>query len=210
MEPVTPSIEMASTEPEAPSFADELAEDLDEVTDEQRQSAQLRAATQELPADRFIDREASWLDFNSRVLDLACDERVPLLERVRFLAIFSSNLDEFYMVRVAGLRRRLATGIAVRAPSGLSPREQLELVLERTRQLVARQVQVFDDIQPALAEEGIRVLRWDDIDHDDRKPLHELFRDRVFPVLTPLAVDPAHPFPYISGLSLNLAVVVRD
>ncbi|MHA7135461.1 RNA degradosome polyphosphate kinase [Oerskovia turbata] len=162
-----------------------------------------------LPTDRFADRELSWLAFNQRVLELAEDESQPLLERVRYLAIFASNLDEFFMVRVAGLKRRIATGLAVTAASGLSPRQVLDAISERAHDLVARHAAVFaDQVQPALAAEGISLLRWEDLDTREQERLHKFFRKQIFPVLTPLAVDPAHPFPYISGLSLNLAVVV--
>ncbi|HEX5017120.1 MAG TPA: RNA degradosome polyphosphate kinase [Actinomycetes bacterium] len=163
-----------------------------------------------LPPDRFADRELSWLAFNQRVLELAEDETVPPLERARFLAIFASNLDEFYMVRVAGLKRRIAAGIAVRAASGLTPRELMKRVHERTAALQARHAQCYRDLAPILAAEGIQIVRWRDLDDDEQKSLSQLFDDQVFAVLTPLAVDPAHPFPYISGLSLNLAVVVRN
>ncbi len=161
--------------------------------------------------DRFLDRELSWLRFNQRVLELAENESLPLLERARFLAIFASNLDEFFMVRVAGLKRRIAAGVAVRAASGLMPREVLEQIWEVTGDLASRHAAVFrDDIVPALAKEGIELVRWDDLDRDEQKLCKRLFKERVFPVLTPLAVDPAHPFPYISGLSLNLAVLVHN
>ncbi len=163
------------------------------------------------PADRYINRELSWLDFNARVLELAEDDTLPLLERVKFLAIFAGNLDEFYMVRIAGLKRRQSTGLTVRSPDGLTIREQLARVGERTRDLVHRHADVFTkDITPRLEEAGIRIVHWHDLAEDETKRLREYFRDQVFPVLTPLAVDPAHPFPYISGLSLNLAVQVRD
>ena len=161
--------------------------------------------------DRFLDRELSWLRFNQRVLELAEDPALPLLERVRFLAIFASNLDEFFMVRVAGLKRRIAAGVAVRAASGLLPREVLEQIWATSAELMARHASCFrDEVIPALAKEGIELLRWDELDREEQKFCKKLFKDRVFPVLTPLAVDPAHPFPYISGLSLNLAVLVRD
>jgi len=161
--------------------------------------------------DRFLDRELSWLRFNQRVLELAEDPALPLLERARFLAIFTSNLDEFFMVRVAGLKRRIAAGVAVPAASGLMPTEVLNLILTTTRELAERQARVFrDDVVPALADVGIELVRWDDLDREEQKTCKRLFRDRVFPVLTPLAVDPAHPFPYISGLSLNLAVLMRN
>ncbi|HEX6326661.1 MAG TPA: RNA degradosome polyphosphate kinase [Jiangellaceae bacterium] len=160
---------------------------------------------------RYLDRELSWLAFNTRVLELAESDRQPLLERARFLAIFAGNLDEFYMVRVAGLKRRIAAGVAVPAASGLLPREVLEGTLTRTRELMARHAQTFyDDVLPALVKEGIEITRWDDLDDDEQARLRALFGERIFPVLTPLAVDPSHPFPYISGLSLNLAVVVRN
>jgi polyphosphate kinase len=162
-------------------------------------------------ADRFLDRELSWLRFNQRVLELAEDESLPLLERVRYLAIFTSNLDEFFMVRVAGLKRRIAAGLAVRAASGLLPREVLESIWTHTRELSGRQARLFrEDIVPALKEHEIELVRWDDLDKNEQKACKRLFQERIFPVLTPLAVDPAHPFPYISGLSLNLAVVIRN
>jgi polyphosphate kinase len=161
--------------------------------------------------DRFLDRELSWLRFNQRVLELAEDPSLPLLERVRFLAIFTSNLDEFFMVRVAGLKRRIAAGLAVRAASGLMPREVLELIWRTTREISERHAAVFrDEIIPALATEGIALVRWADLTNEEVKYCKRMFKQRVFPVLTPLAVDPAHPFPYISGLSLNLAVLIRD
>jgi polyphosphate kinase len=164
-----------------------------------------------LPEGRFLDREISWLEFNERVLELAEDDTVPLLERVRFLAIFASNLDEFFMVRVAGLKRRIATGLAVTAASGLEPREVLEAISVRAHELMERHARVFSElVQPELAKHDISLVAWDDLDEDEQERLHVFFREHVFPVLTPLAVDPAHPFPYISGLSLNLAVVVRN
>jgi polyphosphate kinase len=164
-----------------------------------------------LPTGRYLNRELSWLDFNARVLSLAEDPSTPLLERAKFLAIFASNLDEFYMLRVAGLKRRLQTGIPVAEPDGLTQREQLELIAERTADLVARQADCFAlDVAPALSERQVLIQRWVDLDQAEHERLRRYFRDQIFPVLTPLAVDPAHPFPYISGLSLNLAVVVRD
>jgi polyphosphate kinase len=161
--------------------------------------------------DRFLDRELSWLHFNQRVLELAEDPALPLLERVRFLAIFASNLDEFFMVRVAGLKRRIAAGVAVRAASGLLPREVLEAIWHETRELSSRHARLFrEEIVPALDAHSIELVRWDELDREEQKHCKRLFRDRIFPVLTPLAVDPAHPFPYISGLSLNLAVLIRN
>jgi len=161
--------------------------------------------------DRFLDRELSWLRLNQRVLELAEDEKQPLLERVRFAAIFTSNLDEFFMVRVAGLKRRIAAGLAVKAASGLMPREVLEAIWDKSRDLSERHARLFSErLVPELAEEGIQLVRWGDLDREEQKFCKKLFRDRIFPVLTPLAVDPAHPFPYISGLSLNLAVTIRN
>ena len=166
----------------------------------------------DLPAVRLSDRELSWLAFNNRVLDLARDaKRVPLLERARFLAIFSSNLDEFFMVRVAGLKRRIAAGVAVPSASGMLPRELHDAILSRIRELVAEQSRVFaEEIRPELAGHGIEILRWDQLTDKERHQMTALFESRIFPVLTPLAVDPSHPFPYISGLSVNLAVLLRN
>src|SRR3712207_2131907 len=163
-----------------------------------------------LPPDRFLDRELSWLRFNQRVLELAEDQDIPLLERVRFAAIFASNLDEFVMVRVAGLKRRIAAGVAVPSASGLQPREVLELIWASSTDLMQRHARVVrDQLVPDLAKHQIELVRWADLERDQQKQLKKLFKERIFPVLTPLAVDPAHPFPYISGLSLNLAVLVR-
>ncbi|HEY0636969.1 MAG TPA: RNA degradosome polyphosphate kinase [Pseudonocardiaceae bacterium] len=164
-----------------------------------------------LPDDRYLNRELSWLDFNERVLALAEDPSQPLLERAKFLAIFASNLDEFYMVRVAGLKRRDETGLSVRSADGLSPREQLVRIAARIQDLAAQHARVYlDDVRPNLEKHGIRLVSWSDLEEQDRARLSVYFSEQVFPVLTPLAVDPAHPFPYISGLSLNLAVTVRD
>lgn len=164
-----------------------------------------------LPDDRFGDRELSWLAFNERVLELAEDASQPLLARVRYLAIFASNLDEFFMVRVAGLKRRIATGLAVTAASGLTPRETLEAISTRAHELMARHARDFsDDVRTALDAEGINLVRWEDLSVQEQDRLHKFFRKQIFPVLTPLAVDPAHPFPYISGLSLNLSVLVLN
>ena len=172
----------------------------------------LEEFTSTLPPDRFLDRELSWLAFNNRVLDLAKDKlRVPLLERAKFLAIFASNLDEFYMVRVAGLKRRIAAGVAVPTVSGMMPRDVHSAILNRTRELVAEHARVFtEEIRPELAKEGIEILRWNELTGAEKDRMNELFAERIFPVLTPLAVDPSHPFPYISGLSINLAVLVRN
>jgi polyphosphate kinase len=164
-----------------------------------------------LASDRFVDRELSWLAFNERVLALSRDMTLPLLERTRFLAIFASNLDEFFMVRVAGLKRRIAAGLAVTAASGLEPREVLENIRVRALELQTRHAAIFrDEVRPELDEHGIRIVSWAELSPDEQDRLHTFFREQVFPVLTPLAVDPAHPFPYISGLSLNLAVILRN
>ncbi|AEA24070.1 Polyphosphate kinase [Pseudonocardia dioxanivorans CB1190] len=169
------------------------------------------AATTPLPDDRYLNRELSWLDFNARVLALAEDTSQPLLERAKFLAIFASNLDEFYMVRVAGLKRRDETGLSVRSADGLTPREQLARITARSQVLAEAHARVFlDEVRPELDEYDIHIRRWADLSDEQRERLSNYFTDQVFPVLTPLAVDPAHPFPYISGLSLNLAVTVRD
>ncbi len=172
----------------------------------------LMPAAPELPSDRYLDRELSWLTWNNRVLDQARDaDRIPLLERAKFLAIFANNLDEFYMVRVAGLKRRIAAGVAVPTISGMMPREVHTKILDRTRELFLEQTRVFtSEIRPELAKHGIEILRWDELEPAEKDRMNELFAERIFPVLTPLAVDPSHPFPYISGLSINLAVMVRN
>ncbi|HTY29042.1 MAG TPA: polyphosphate kinase 1, partial [Mycobacterium sp.] len=174
-------------------------------------AATAAAVENALPEDRYLNRELSWLDFNARVLALAADTSLPLLERAKFLAIFASNLDEFYMVRVAGLRRQVAAQVHQRSPDGLTPREQLRRIGDRTRQISLRHAEVFSEsVRPALAEEGIHIVTWAELSDADRIELSKYFHDQVFPVLTPLAVDPAHPFPFVSGLSLNLAVAVKS
>jgi polyphosphate kinase len=165
----------------------------------------------ELPPGRFLDREESWLRFNQRVLELAEDESLPLLERVRFSSIFASNLDEFFMVRVAGRIRRMAAGLPVENASGKPPSQILENTLETARELSVRHAECFSrSVLPALSREGIEILRWKELAGTEQEGLHKLFRERIYPVLTPLVVDPAHPFPYISGLSLSLAVMIAD
>jgi len=160
---------------------------------------------------RYLNRELSWIDFNERVLALAEDERIPLLERAKFLAIFAQNLDEFFQVRVAGLKDQVAAGLTATSPDGLTPARQLAEIRQRLNVAVPRlQSDFLERVAPALAEAGIKLSSWNELDEDDEKFLVEAFEDRIFPVLTPLAVDPGHPFPYISSLSLNLAVVVRD
>jgi polyphosphate kinase len=164
-----------------------------------------------LPNDRFFDRELSWLKFNKRVLELAQDEDLPVIERASFAAIFANNLDEFFMVRVAGLKRRIDTGIAVTAASGLSPRQQLRAISEQAHRLQDEHAHyIIDHILPDLAKEQIVLLSWDKLTAAEQERLSRYYRQQVFPVLTPLAVDPAHPFPYISGGSLNLAVLVEN
>ena len=170
------------------------------------------AAAPDLEPDRFLDRELSWLHFNERVLELAEDPDLPLLERVRFLAIFANNLDEFFMVRVAGLKRRIAAGVAVPAASGLLPREVLDKIWSSTSRLMERHATPLPRRHHSRTGRR-RTSSWcggRTSTRDEQKECKKLFKERVFPVLTPLAVDPAHPFPYISGLSLNLAVLVRN
>jgi polyphosphate kinase len=160
---------------------------------------------------RYINRELSWLDFNARVLALAEDPGTPVLERAKFLAIFSSNLDEFFQVRVAALHDKHAAGLGATSPDGLSPTEQLRAIRPRVEALIDHQAEIFmQEIVPALSDAGIVLSDWESLDDDDREYLVDVFNRRIFPVLTPLAVDPGHPFPYISNLSLNLAVSVRD
>ena len=184
-----------------------MARQLEELIEEPAPTPPPEPAGEEPP---YLNRELSLLDFQERVLALAEDTAVPVLERAKFLAIFSGNMDEFFQVRVAGLKDQVAAGVESPSADGLTPAQQLEAIHERIACLVTRQARAFlDSTVPALAEAGIRLSRWDAIDDDDRKHLRLVFED-VFPVLTPLAVDPGHPFPYISNLSLNLAVIVRD
>ena len=159
----------------------------------------------------ITDREISWLSFNQRVLELAEDPTVPLLERVRFLAIFSSNLDEFFMVRVATLMSKLENGVTAANVAGITPMELMKQVSLRTNALMERQSKVYHkEIEPLLKKQGIEFLSWDQLNDTERGYVTKLFHDRIFPVLTPLAVDPSHPFPYISGLSLNLGIIVKN
>ncbi|MBV9090683.1 MAG: RNA degradosome polyphosphate kinase [Mycobacteriaceae bacterium] len=199
---------VTETEAEVRPTDTELA--IDDSAPEAPPAATADEVIDALPDDRYLNRELSWLDFNARVLALAADPSLALLERAKFLAIFASNLDEFYMVRVAGLKRRDEMGLSVRSADGLTPREQLRLIGERTQQIARRHAQVFlDSVRPALADEGIHIVTWTDLDNAERAQLSAYFHDQVFPVLTPLAVDPAHPFPFVSGLSLNLAITVK-
>lgn len=167
--------------------------------------------TKNFPQDRFSERDLSWLSFNERVLELAQDQNIPILERARFLAIFASNLDEFFKVRIAGSKRRIEAGIAVRSASGMLPRELLAAVLSESYRLQRLHSSIFENsIRKILNDEDIKIIRWNDLSEVEKKSLGTLFIEKIFPVLTPLAVDPAHPFPYISGLSLNLAIVINN
>ena len=163
------------------------------------------------PRERLIDRELSWLAFNERVLELAEDSSNPLLERCRFLAIFSSNLDDFFMIRVATLKRKLESGVTKKNTAGFTPSELMAEISKRTQELIARQTKCFQtDILPKLAQNGIEITDWESLSEDEKSYINKIFTNKIFPVLTPLAVDPSHPFPYISGLSLNLAVLVKQ
>lgn len=197
---------------DAPSKAilrSQIAEHIAET--DKNDKRELQAGEEPLPNDRFFDRELSWLKFNKRVLELAQDEDLPVIERASFAAIFANNLDEFFMVRVAGLKRRIDTGIAVTAASGLSPRQQLRAISEQAHRLQDEHTHyIIDHILPDLAKEQIVLLSWDKLTAAEQERLSRYYRQQVFPVLTPLAVDPAHPFPYISGGSLNLAVLVEN
>ena len=197
---------------DAPSKAilrSQIAEHIAET--DKNDKRELQAGEEPLPNDRFFDRELSWLKFNKRVLELAQDEDLPIIERASFAAIFANNLDEFFMVRVAGLKRRIDTGIAVTAASGLSPRQQLRAISEQAHRLPDEHAHyMIDHILPDLAKEQIVLLSWDKLTAAEQERLSRYYRQQVFPVLTPLAVDPAHPFPYISGGSINLAVLVEN
>lgn len=197
---------------DAPSKAilrSQIAEHIAET--DKNDKRELQAGEEPLPNDRFFDRELSWLKFNKRVLELAQDEDLPVIERASFASIFANNLDEFFMVRVAGLKRRIDTGIAVTAASGLSPRQQLRAISEQAHRLQDEHAHyIIDHILPDLAKEQIVLLSWDKLTAAEQERLSRYYRQQVFPVLTPLAVDPAHPFPYISGGSLNLAVLVEN
>src|SRR5436190_9364917 len=160
---------------------------------------------------RYLNRQLSCLDFNARVLSLADSPGTPLLERAKCLAIYNQNLDEFFQVRVAALKDQLAAGLGATSPDGMSPQEQLNAIRARVLELLRHEERVFlDEVVPSLSEVGIQLSDWASLDSDDREYLVDFFEEQVFPVLTPLAVDPGHPFPYISNLSLNLAVLVRD
>lgn len=163
------------------------------------------------PRGRLIDRELTWLAFNQRVLELAEDPATPLLERCRFLAIFSSNLDDFYMIRVATLKRKLESGVTKVNTAGYTPNQLMTEISQKTQELLQRQSRAFHEvILPELAKYKIEIATWASLDDAERAAVNKVFHTKIFPVLTPLAVDPSHPFPYISGLSLNLAVVVTN
>jgi polyphosphate kinase len=165
----------------------------------------------QLPVDRYLDREESWLRFSQRVVELAEDSNVPLLERIRFESIFASALDEFFMIRVAGRVRRMATGLPVESATGMPAAQVLENALALAHELSLRHARCFTEkLVPDLADEGIEILRWKELVPEERLQLQQLFKERIYPVLTPLAVDPSHPFPFISGLSLSLAITVAD
>jgi polyphosphate kinase len=162
------------------------------------------------PKERLIDRELSWLDFNERVLQLAEDPSIPLLERCRFLAIFSSNLDDFYMIRVATAKRKIENSITKKNTAGYTPIELMIEISKKSNSLISRMVKCFhEDLLPKLADNGIEMVDWENLTDDEKDYINSVFTKRIFPILTPLAVDPSHPFPYISGLSLNLAVLVK-
>lgn len=159
----------------------------------------------------YFNRELSWLEFNNRVLHEAIDPRTPLLERLKFMAIFSSNLDEFFMVRVAALKQQVEAKVSKRSPDGRTPEEQLAAISQRLHPLVIQQHQHFEQaLRPLLAAQGIHIVDYVDLNQEQRTYIHNYFEEQIFPVLTPLAVDPGHPFPYISNLSLSLAVVIKE
>ncbi|MFP5489232.1 MAG: RNA degradosome polyphosphate kinase, partial [Acidimicrobiia bacterium] len=185
---------------------------MDDVIDPARELSSRAADEQGAePTHRLLNRELSWLDFNDRVLDLATEPGIPLLERVKFCAIFSSNLDEFYQVRVAALHDQLAAGIGEPTWDGRTPLEQLAAITRRVPSMVARQESIFmEQLVPALREHGIAIVQWDELSEPERQAMSEYFDHRIFPVLTPLAVDPGHPFPYISNLAISIAAHVAD
>ena len=196
------------TEPAKAILRSQIAEHIAET--ENKQDTRSRNY-EPLPKDRFFDREISWLKFNKRVLELAEDTTLPMLERANFAAIFASNLDEFFMVRVAGLKRRIDSGIAVPSAAGMSPRQQFRAISEEAHRLQDEHAHyTIEHILPDLAKERIVLLNWSQLTLPEQERLSKFYRAQVFPVLTPLAVDPAHPFPYISGGSLNLAVLVEN
>ena len=211
--PASPPAPAPSPAPSAPAPAPDprRARHARRDEDARRDDPEAGLAPLDSFADRFTDRELTWMDFNERVLEQAEDRDLPLLERAWFLAIFSSNLDEFYMVRVAGLMRRIKAGITPVRASGLDAHQVVAEITRRAKELTARQAALWqEDIRPRLAEHNIEVVDWEDLDETQTERLTRYFRHQIYPVLTPLAVDPSHPFPYISGLSLNLAVLLRN
>ena len=211
--PASPPAPAPSPAPSAPASAPDSRRARHARCDEdaRRDDPEAGLAPLDSFADRFTDRELTWMDFNERVLEQAEDRDLPLLERAWFLAIFSSNLDEFYMVRVAGLMRRIKAGITPVRASGLDAHQVVAEITRRAKELTARQAALWqEDIRPRLAEHNIEVVDWEDLDETQTERLTRYFRHQIYPVLTPLAVDPSHPFPYISGLSLNLAVLLRN
>ena len=165
----------------------------------------------ELAPELYLNRELAWIDFNQRVLAQAMDPRTPLLEQAKFSAIFSNNLDEFFMVRVASLKSQVEAGIETPSVDGLSPLEQLAAIQTKLRPLLEQQQQHYrDTLRPQLAEHGVQVLDYEQLNDEQRAWVNKHFRSAIFPVLTPLAVDPAHPFPFISNLSFNIAALIRD
>lgn len=179
------------------------------VTSEELEKMVAKLGSAQVPG-RFLDRELSWLQFNERVLEQAEDSNLPLLERTWFASIFASNLDEFFMVRVAGIMRRIAAGMQQVKSSGLTYRGQIDGIRQRCHELMERHAEVFQqDLREQLKTQGIKFANWEHLSEAVQEKLTKFFKQQIFPVLTPLAVDPAHPFPYISGLSLNLAVLVR-
>ena len=163
----------------------------------------------EVNQPQLFNRELSWIEFNARVLKEGLDRSLPLLERLKFLSIFSTNLDEFFMVRVAGLQEQLDTNPMSLSPEGLTPATQLKLISERLRPLLNLQTRcLLKEILPGLRQLGIRIVEYEDLTESQKQKLSRFFSERVFPVLTPLAVDPGHPFPYISNISLNLGILL--
>ena len=158
----------------------------------------------------YLSRELTWLEFNARVLYEAMDERTPLLERLKFMGIFSSNLDEFFMVRIAAIKQQIEAKVTQLTPDGRTPSEQLAVASDRVQQLITRQHQHFETVlRPAMIQQEIYLLDYFDLNQEQCNYLQSYFEEQIFPVLTPLAVDPGHPFPYISNLSLNLAVAIK-
>src|SRR5579884_1200227 len=164
----------------------------------------------EMKQDRLFNRELGWIEFNARVLEEGLDKSLPLLERLKFLSIFSTNLDEFFMVRVAGLQEQLETNPNSLSPDGLTPATQLKLISDRLHPLSKLQTDcLLNEILPNLRHLGVELVKYRDRTAQERQSLERFYAERVFPILTPLAVDPGHPFPYISNISLNLGILLR-